>query len=188
MGRPKVLLELAGESLVRRAARQVLAATDQTAIVVVGDEARRIARDLERCPVELAVNERWRDGLATSLKVAIGQTERRFPRCAGLLVTLADQPFVPLTHLRALIERFREPGVSVVATEYGGGFGVPAVFGRVHFDALQALEGDFGARRLLADLGPVGVACPEAGHDIDTPADYAAAARQLRGDGGGHDD
>ena len=61
------------------------------------------------------------------------------------------------------------------AARYHGRNGAPAVFGRIHFGALMALEGDQGARGLL-NGGPERVAAidmPELGIDLDTPSDYA---------------
>src|SRR3989475_10962647 len=56
MGRNKMLLELEGESLVRRAARRALAAGLAPVVVVIGHEADRVRTELKDLPLEFAVN------------------------------------------------------------------------------------------------------------------------------------
>src|SRR5436189_6427168 len=56
MGRNKMLLELEGESLVRRAAQRALAAGLSPVVVVIGHEADRLRAELKGLPLELAVN------------------------------------------------------------------------------------------------------------------------------------
>src|SRR5436190_23515407 len=56
MGRNKMLLELEGESLVRRAAQRALAAGLSPVVVVIGHEADRLRAELNGLPLELAVN------------------------------------------------------------------------------------------------------------------------------------
>jgi len=52
--------------------------------------------------------------------------------------------------------------------------GVPAIFPRLFFDALLALEGDRGAKQIIHTTNPdqlIAVPAPEAGTDIDTRDD-----------------
>ena len=66
----------------------------------------------------------------------------------------------------------------MVACEYGGNVGVPALFDRELFDELMGLEGDQGARAVL-ESGPdqvARIAWPAGAEDVDTPEDFAALA------------
>ncbi|HYL54573.1 MAG TPA: NTP transferase domain-containing protein, partial [Gemmatimonadales bacterium] len=56
MGQNKLLLELEGESLIRRAVRHALAAGLSPVVVVIGHEPDRIRTALRDLPVEFAVN------------------------------------------------------------------------------------------------------------------------------------
>src|SRR5205809_7761322 len=56
MGRNKMLLELEGESLVRRAARRAIAAGLAPVVVVIGHEPDRVRTELKDLPLEFAVN------------------------------------------------------------------------------------------------------------------------------------
>src|SRR3989442_9102604 len=56
MGRNKMLLQLEGESLIRRAARRALAAGLSPVVVVVGHEEDRLRAELKDLAVVFAVN------------------------------------------------------------------------------------------------------------------------------------
>jgi CTP:molybdopterin cytidylyltransferase MocA len=101
---------------------------------------------------------------------------------------LADQPFVPVEHLQALVSTWRAQPQAIVATAYDDGEGVPAIFPRSRFEELRALRGDSGARPVLRAHAAevIGIACPQAAIDIDTEADLrrlGAAAASATGRG-----
>lgn len=169
LGRPKQLIDLAGEPLVRHCARCALAAAHDV-IVVVGAQAEAVRAALGGLPVRVVFNARWEEGMSTSIRAAVDA----LPEDAqGVLITLADQPFVPVEHLQALVSTWRARPRGTVATAHDDGHGVPAVFPRSRFDDLRALRGDAGARRVLraSAAGVIGIACPQAAIDIDTEAD-----------------
>ncbi len=122
-------------------------------------------------------NDRWEDGLASSLAAGVREATRLDARCDGVLITTADQPLVDHTALRLLLDAFGD-GARLVAAEYAGTIGVPAVIGREHFESLLGLTGDAGAGRWLRGrIGEVGrVPMPGASMDIDGDADVAKLA------------
>lgn len=102
--------------------------------------------------------------------------------CNGALVCLADMPFVPLVQVDALLSRLSD-GATIAISTADGIKGPPVAFTFSHFDALQSLAGDEGARRIIAAAG-VEIAevrtTPKALFDIDTPDDLAAARELWR--------
>src|SRR2546430_10045420 len=56
MGKNKMLLELEGESLIRRAAKRALGAGLSPVGVVIGHEADRLRAELKGLPLEFAIN------------------------------------------------------------------------------------------------------------------------------------
>jgi molybdenum cofactor cytidylyltransferase len=177
LGVPKQLIEFRGESLVRRAARAAGEAGASPVIVVLGADAPSIAQALGGLSSATVTNERWREGLASSLATGIREVQRLDAQCDGALLTTADQPLVHGVALRRLLDAFDE-GARLVAAEYSRTIGVPAVIGREHFDALLALEGDAGAGRWLRGMGDAVRRIPllEAAVDIDTAEDAAMLA------------
>lgn len=170
LGRPKQLIEFAGEPLVRQCARRALMAAPQGVIVVVGAQAEAVLAALRELPVRIVLNAEWEEGMSTSIHAAIDALP---DDTQGALIMLADQPFVPVEHLWALVSAWRTQPQAMVATAYDDGKGVPAVFPRARFAELRALRGDSGARRVLRAraAGVIGIDCPQAAIDIDTEAD-----------------
>jgi CTP:molybdopterin cytidylyltransferase MocA len=128
-------------------------------------------------PLTIVVNTAWESGLASSLKAGLSELNKT--ECDGALITLSDQPRVNAESLRALITAF-DRGHRVVAASYSGITGVPAIFGREHFDELMQLQGDAGAGQWLrARAGEVTeVPLAEAAVDLDTPADAKRLERE----------
>jgi molybdenum cofactor cytidylyltransferase len=94
--------------------------------------------------------------------------------CDGAVVLLADMPAVSSTLVNKLIAAFDplEDRAICVATR-GGKHGNPVLFARRFFPEILAIEGDVGAKHLLAQW-PELVCEVEAGDDaplidIDTP-------------------
>ncbi|MGH7486340.1 MAG: nucleotidyltransferase family protein, partial [bacterium] len=132
---------------------------------------------LQDLPVELVINEAWREGIASSIHVAIEAIERRDRPVETLILMLCDQPGVSGDVLRRLLDAYRTTRAPVVASRYAEGPGVPALFHVELFPALKSLGGDIGARQLIRSLDRDVVTIPFAQpDDIDTPADVARCA------------
>jgi molybdenum cofactor cytidylyltransferase len=178
LGSPKQLIEFRGAPLVRRAARAAIEAGAYPVIVVLGAGATEVAAAIAGFPgVSAVTNDRWEDGLASSLAAGVREATRLEARCDGALITTSDQPLVDHSELRSLMDAFGD-GSRLVAAEYAGTIGVPAVIGREHFESLLELTGDAGAGRWLrARIGEVRrVPMPGAQMDIDDAADVAKLA------------
>jgi CTP:molybdopterin cytidylyltransferase MocA len=178
LGRPKQLVEYAGEPLVRRAARAALEAGCAPVLVVTGAGAGEVEAALAGLAVTAVRNEGWSEGVASSIRAGVEAGARATPPCDGVLLLLVDQPAVDAPLLRELLDGFSAcGGARIVACSYGGGLGVPAVFPRSRFAALAALRGDRGAKSLLAaDPDVVAVPFPAGARDVDTDAELPQPA------------
>jgi CTP:molybdopterin cytidylyltransferase MocA len=174
LGRPKQLVTYHGEPLVRRAAAAAVAAGAAPVVVVLGAHAGAVEPALAGLTgVSTTTNEQWAQGIASSLAAGI-RAVTALADCDGVLITLSDQPLVDATALRELVAAF-DGTRRIVAAEYDGTVGVPALIGREHLDELLQLSGDAGAGRWLrARLAAVTrVPTPGAALDIDTVDDLA---------------
>lgn len=175
MGRQKLLLEIDGQSIVRRVAAEVAALSPREVLVVVSpEEGEAIAAALRGLPIRMVVNERAREGLGTSIAAAASSVA---PSTEAMLLVQGDQPLVDRSMLEVLIGEWRDVRPPFVASSYAGIVTTPVVFSREVLGELRALGGDRGARAVLerhAGTGRV-VAFPAArGSDVDTPEDYRA--------------
>jgi molybdenum cofactor cytidylyltransferase len=142
--------------------------------VVLGAASYRVRTALAGAEVEIIENERWSEGMGTSIACGVTQLRNREIDC--LLIALCDQPAIPTSHYESLWSRFVEVTPEMVATEYQGAPGVPAIFSRSMFDELAALQGDRGAKAMLRDPARRVeiIACEAAGIDLDTVSDVEA--------------
>jgi len=189
LGRPKQLVMHEGLPLVRRAAIAAADAGAAPVLVVLGADADEIAPALAGLQsVSVVMNADWHTGLASSLAAglrALGtiDSEAEFDAefDAGydaVLVTLADQPLVDAAALRRVLVAFTHQQ-RIVAAEYDGVIGVPAIFAREHLADLLRLTGDAGAgswlRRHAGDVTRVRL--DAAALDVDTERDVARLQR-----------
>jgi molybdenum cofactor cytidylyltransferase len=182
VGHPKQLLTFAGTTLLRRAAMTALESSCRPVCVVLGGEAERLEGELADLPVVVTRNAGWETGMASSIRAGVEAVLQENPRADAVVLMLCDQPLVTPALLDALAHEWRTTGRSLVATDYGGEPGVPALFARAWFGDLVRLTGDVGARTILrAHPTEVGlVPFPDAGIDVDSPDDYAALRTSLR--------
>lgn len=92
------------------------------------------------------------------------------------LIALGDMPHVAPATLLALRDALAA-GAPIAVPVHDGQRGNPVGFNRTHLDALLALRGEQGARRLLQTCPVTEVAVDDPGilRDIDTPSDLAAS-------------
>jgi len=146
MGRNKVLLELGGETLLRRAARRALAAGLTPVLVVLGHEAERARAELDGLGCRAVVNPDYARGINTSLSAGV---EAVAPGAPAAIVILADMPFVDADMIRAIVARYAETGAPVVASQYGDVTAPPTLYDRSLFPALRGCAGEGRGREVV---------------------------------------
>lgn len=174
LGRPKQLLELAGETLLARTIRVAREAGADPALVVLGAHANTIAASVALETVVTVLNSQWEEGMASSIHAGLRVLASCAPSAAGVLIMGCDQPRLSTSHLRSLVEAFDSgPASRIAASVYAETRGIPAVFPRAWFPRLLLLEGDKGARGVLSDPANAVIEVPFPGGeiDLDTPAD-----------------
>ena len=166
LGRPKALVQLAGQSLADRGVSLLRAGGAAPVVVVTGAAAA------EPPGAVIVHNPDWRSGMGSSL--AAGLTALPGTATAAV-IALADQPLVGPEAVRRLIAAHRE-GASVAVAGYDGKPRNPVLLAREHWpEVIAAATGDQGARAFLharPELVTL-VECGDTGRpdDIDTPAD-----------------
>jgi molybdenum cofactor cytidylyltransferase len=175
MGVPKQLLHFGGETMLRRAASVAIEAGCRPVVVVTGANARASREALRGLDVREAENQHWKSGISSSVRVGIEALVTASPQTAATVLMLCDQPFVTREIIARLVAAYRATGRSIVASRYGGSYGVPALFDKIHFAELTTHEGDSGAKQIIRKHLPKVhlLSFPEGEIDIDTPEDLA---------------
>ena len=169
-GSPKQLVRVNGRPLMHTVVSRAVELAGHSVTVVLGANAAELAPLLRHSPAGIAVNRDWAEGIASSIREGISHA----PQSAdGVLIALADQAAVTTEDLRRLAGAWRRSPGSIVAAQYAGTVGVPAVFPRWCFRELNELRGDHGARLLLSRHVDrlIRLPMPSAELDIDTPED-----------------
>jgi len=175
MGNPKQTLRFRGESLLRRAALAALEAGCDPVVVVTGAHAELSRRELDGLDVREALNIDWDTGMASSIRAGMGELIGTDPDVAAAVFLLCDQPHVDAGVISGLVAAHRATEQPIIASAYGGGFGVPALFTRDLFPELTGLEGMSGAKEVIRRHAAEACLLPFQGGevDVDTPDDFS---------------
>ena len=103
MGRNKLLLEVAGETLVRRAVRVAGDAGLDPVVVVTGHARDRIEQEIADLDCTPVFNADHGAGIQTSVASGVAGVAGA---CDAAVVMLADMPFVSARMLRTLVEHY----------------------------------------------------------------------------------
>ena len=182
MGQPKQILRFEGKTLLARVIEAALEAGCGPVVVVTGANAEQITPTVAAFPVQIAFNPNWQQGMNTSLRVGLERAEDFDKNLDAVLIATCDQPFVSADLFRKLTESYTQTGRPIVASDYAGTRGVPALFDRSLFTELSRLPAGAGAGRLIAREGPERVSVvpfPEGALDMDTPDDFAQLQAQA---------
>jgi len=182
LGRPKQSVKIYGDSLVRRAALQLLKLNPVSLTVVTGSGGGAVKEDLRDLQLKTAHNDNWERGIGGS--IACG-TRCVTEEVDGLLITLCDQWKVDESDLNRLVSAWITDISHIFASSWKDNdsfiYGPPALFSRKYIRELQKLEGNQGAKALIAqNIDEVRfVAMQNAAFDLDTPADLKDLLKQY---------
>jgi molybdenum cofactor cytidylyltransferase len=180
MGGPnKLLAEIDGRKLVRIATEQALASRASEVIVVTGHQAELVEQALDGLKVRIVRNPNFAGGLASSVKAGIAAVP---DKADGAVICLGDMPLIDARLIDRLIDGFDpDRGNLIVVPVAEGRRGNPVLWSRRFFGELMTLDGDIGARHLIAKHAEAVAEVPVDGEsaflDIDTPQALEAARR-----------
>lgn len=174
MGQSKQMLDIHGEKLLIKTIQSVMRAGIPRVIIVLGAEEKAHRDLIKDLPVEVIHNADWRRGMGSSLKAGIRQLITHDPATEVVVVSVCDQPLLSPQNIQALITQYKETGKAVIASEYSGAPGVPALFHKSFFERLMRLPDDQGAKRIiLENIGEASlIRFPGGEIDLDTMEDY----------------
>ena len=163
----KQLAELRGKPLLQHAVDAMSVVLP--CVVVLGYDAEAIRSRVDFGAARVVVCEDWARGQGFSLRRGVAA----LPGADAVAITLGDQPFITPQVIAGALDQLE--GHDAVRVVYGGAPGHPVVLSRRVMDAVGELDGDVGARELLARFR---VRNWEAGHlcsaaDVDTREELA---------------
>jgi molybdenum cofactor cytidylyltransferase len=174
MGTPKQLLTYRGCTLIRHMAEVAIASVCQPIAIVLGANGERIKPEISQLPLQIVENQQWQEGMSSSIQVGLEALLAVNQHLDAVAIALCDQPFVSPQTLNQLVEAYHFTGKPIIASEYAGTFGVPALFSHTLFSELMNLKNTEGAKQLIKrHIHEVfSIPFPNGAIDIDTPKDY----------------
>ncbi len=132
------------ETVIQRSARTLLQACPRS-IAVLKPESPHVLT-MQDLGLKVVIAERAAQGMGESL--AAGARAALKEKAAGVIVMLADLPYVKAETIQAIAQALRK-GASIAVPRYQGEQGHPVGFHAKHLSALALLSGDVGAKAII---------------------------------------
>lgn len=183
-GQPKQLIRIGNKYLVEWVLDAALNSRLHTVVLVLGHERETIQDALgskvEHPGLEVAINPRYRDGQATSLKTGLLSLRKNF---GSVMFLLGDQPMIKTDIIDHMLDQFRQSKNDLCVPVYKNKRGNPTIFRRPLYDELMQISGDTGARDIIRKNSDraqfVEIDDPLCFFDIDTPQDLEYLLSRL---------
>ncbi|MDF5708481.1 MAG: nucleotidyltransferase family protein [Nostoc sp. S4] len=184
MGTPKQLLLYQGRSFLQYIIEMAIASVCQPVVVILGANAEQIHPQIKQLPVKVVTNLDWACGMSSSIKSGIELLNNFSQKIEAVVITVCDQPFVSHQIINQLVNAYYSTKKPIIACEYAGTLGVPALFNHNFFSELAALK-DSGAKKVIHNnLNQVfSIPFPLGNIDIDTPKDYEQLLSTIKAAG-----
>ncbi|SDB54467.1 molybdenum cofactor cytidylyltransferase [Flavobacteriaceae bacterium MAR_2010_188] len=172
MGRTKQLLPWKESTLIESVIIQFQKSKVDEVVVVLGNQHELIQKSLSNLKnLRIVVNKNPDSGMLSSIQTGISSSYNS----SAAIIGLVDQPAVDDAYINLLIEKNRDSNKSLVATNYKNSVGVPALFGKEHFDTILQLSREAGGAKAYIQQKLKNVKLVEPDFelfDIDTEDDY----------------
>lgn len=182
MGNNKMLLQIDGETLLRRAAGRAISAGLDPVLVVTGHQREQAEAQVAGLGCRTAFNADHETGIHTSVRAGI---EALDDDVDAVVIMLPDMPFVTDTMLRDLVTRYRSTNAPLLISRYGDEVKAPpTLYDRSLFGELCVMQQRCGREVVQRHLDEALVMewQIEALADIDTPDDYTRVRAAIERD------
>jgi len=181
----KLLLDVEGQSLLRRSVMAIVGAGIGEVVVVLGHESELTKLHLVELGVRYVVNTEYKSGQMSSVQCGLSALSGGNQ---AAMICLADQPLIKVTHLQQLINAFESlpDDKQIIVPMYKSQRGNPVMISETVRKKVVRQGGNPGCRKYI-DNNPdqvlwLPVSDTAFTTDIDTPEDYTALTKNDAGD------
>lgn len=148
MGFAKQIIRINNEPLLKITLDKIESISEET-YCVLGANKDLILEEIHFNNTVVIDNLNYEKGLSSSISICIEFFEKKNLNYDGVLFVLGDQPAIETEYFLSIIKTFNEHKTKIIATNYDGKAGVPALFPKSFFKELKIIKGDKGAREIL---------------------------------------
>lgn len=148
MGFAKQIIRINNEPLLKITLDKIESISENT-YCVLGANKDLILEEIHFNNTVVIDNLNYEKGLSSSISICIEFFEKKNLNYDGVLFVLGDQPAIETEYFLSIIKTFNEHKTKIIATNYDGKAGVPALFPKSFFKELKIIKGDKGAREIL---------------------------------------
>lgn len=181
MGRLKALLPFGSRTVIEQVLHSLLHVGLADLAVVLGHRADDIVAVLEPLPVRVLYNPEYRQGMTTSVQVALGALR---PIPDAYLLALVDQPQISPGPVQQLLEVWTQTRKGIIIPTYQGKRGHPIILAARYRQEVLDLGPHQGlnlvTRGHLEDTLEVAVGTDDILRDMDYQTDYEAELRRWQ--------
>jgi molybdenum cofactor cytidylyltransferase len=174
LGQTKQLVEIDGESLVRKTVRLLQTLKPASITVVTGCDAENVEREILGSAVNIVYNRDWVRGMGASISCGVRNVSENVD---GILLMVCDQWRLEADDLYHLILRWNTDISRIYSANWTEGkafvSGPPVIFPRKLIQYLKCVQENRGARLVIdrnMDIVEF-VTMENAAHDLDRPED-----------------
>ena len=181
MHQAKQLLPWGTTTLLGKAIKEALQSNSKKVYVVLGAKAETIQMHFNAADVTWILNKNWKRGMGSSISCAINYLMHLKKDYEGILIMLCDQPMMDTDYINKMISTFKRSDKGIIATAYKNSSGVPVLFDKKYLGDLSNLEGNRGAKEIIAtnSNGVISINPNGKEKDLDTMEDYQQALKNI---------
>jgi CTP:molybdopterin cytidylyltransferase MocA len=177
----KALLPFGDRTVIEQVIHNLLQTNLDAVAVVLGHRAPEIAAVVEPLPVQILYNARYREGMTSSVQVALQQLT---PVPEAYLFALVDQPHLGHEPAQRALEAFAHTQKGLVIPTYQGKRGHPIVLSGKYRQEVLALDRQQGLNLVTRGHPEDTLEIPLANdlilQDMDYPEEYEAILKQWQ--------
>jgi len=181
-GRNKLLMSLEGKIILAHTLEALLASEADEVVVVLGHQIKEIQffLDSNNYAVKTVYNKHFATGMTSSIKAGV---EKVSSEADGIMICLADMPFIKPNQYNQIIEGFNQAKQSspdtIVIPCYHGKRGNPVIFSTTYKSEILSHEKMEGCKGLIKDhpqnVIEINLTIKSITQDIDTQEEFESA-------------
>lgn len=178
MGSNKLLADIHGMPVIAHVLRRVTASAAWPVFAVLKPGDTALEQLASRYGASIVHNPQHAEGMASSIRAGIAALPEDTD---AVLLFLGDMPGLQPEDIETLIRAFTHIAhVSIVLPVHEGKQGHPVLLAREHFPELLTLQGDIGARAIVASNADAAAGIPISNPGVVWDADTPEALERLR--------